>query len=222
MEAIISFVIEKWPFLVVVIIAVFITFLAVKWYFKSYCATVEKAGNANNRIDSLPCETMRNDLQNAKARLDSLPCGKHDDNFRAIMESLTEIKTFLMVKNPKTAFVFSQKHSPRMLNKAGESLFNDISGSVFLDANKDFLILEIDGKSPKTALDVENGALQALYDNLDNDIFNGLKKWVYNSPSRKVEINGEETDYVVTMTDVCFVLSLPLRDIYLQLHPELQ
>lgn len=222
MEAIIEFIMERWPLLACGIILIAVTAVVCKWYYRRFEPAEKKAEKANNRIDSLPCETMRNDLQNAKARLDSLPCGKHDDNFRAIMESLTEIKTFLMVKNPKTAFVFSQKHSPRRLNKAGESLFNDISGDAFLDANKDFLILEIDGKSPKTALDVENGALQALYDNLDNDIFNGLKKWVYNSPSRKVEINGEETDYVVTMTDVCFVLSLPLRDMYLERHPELQ
>ena len=61
-----------------------------------------------------------------------------------------------------------------------------------------------------------------LYDHLDDDMFNGMKKWVYNSPSRKLMIDGKEQDYTVTMNDVCFVLSLPLRDMYLEKHPDLQ
>lgn len=60
-----------------------------------------------------------------------------------------------------------------------------------------------------------------LYDHLDDDMFNDMKKWVYNSPSRKLMIDGKERDYTVTMNDVCFVLSLPLRDMYLELYPEL-
>lgn len=77
-------------------------------------------------------------------------------------------------------------------------------------------------KTPKTALDAEESALEVLFAHLDDDMFNGMKKWVYNSPSRKVEIDGEEKDYSVTINDVCFVLSLPLRDMYLELHPDLQ
>ena len=100
-------------------------------------------------------------------------------------------------------------------------LFDDVSGSEFLDANREVLIACIDGKTPKTALDVEESALEVLYEHLDDDMFNGLKKWVYNSPSRKLVIEGVERDYTVTMNDVCFVLSLPLRDMYLELHPEL-
>lgn len=59
-------------------------------------------------------------------------------------------------------------------------------------------------------------------ESLDQDIFNGLKRWVYNSPSWKISINGEERDYSITMNDICFVISIKLRDAYLRAHPELE
>lgn len=101
-------------------------------------------------------------------------------------------------------------------------MYNDISGEKFLVEHKDFLYRGIDDKLPKTALDVEIAANEVLIENLDSDIFNDLKVWVYNSPSRKLNLNGEERDYAVTMNDVCFVLSLPLRDMYLDSHPEVK
>ena len=124
-------------------------------------------------------------------------------------------------KYPTAAPVFSQKMSPRKLNEAGMKLLEDIGGAAFLSENKNVLVACIDERNPKTALDVEEAALLVLYDHLDDDMFNDMKKWVYNSPSRKLMIDGVERDYIVTMNDVCFVLSLPLRDMYLELHPEL-
>ena len=126
-----------------------------------------------------------------------------------------------MIKNPSAATAFSVKKSPRKLNDAGERLFEDISGKEFLEANKEFLLNEIEQKLPKTALDVETTASEVLFENLQNDIFNRMKNWVYNSPMRTLTINGEEKDYAVTIGDVCFVLSIPLRDMYLQNHPEI-
>lgn len=161
-------------------------------------------------------------VKDISGRIEKLPCPKHDEPFAQIMEDITVIRTFLMTKNPNSAIAFSKKQSPRVLNKAGESLYNDISGEKFLVEHKDFLYRGIDDKLPKTALDVEIAANEVLIENLDSDIFNDLKVWVYNSPSRKLNLNGEERDYAVTMNDVCFVLSLPLRDMYLDSHPEVK
>lgn len=41
-------------------------------------------------------------------------------------------------------------------------------------------------------------------------------------PYRIKDENGVERDYDLSLSDVCFVLSLPLRDMYLEAHPELQ
>lgn len=35
------------------------------------------------------------------------------------------------------------------------------------------------------------------------------------------DANGQEKPYDLAITDVCFVLSLPLRDMYLKEHPQI-
>lgn len=246
MDAIITFIVERWPWLVAVIVAVAVTIWICKWYFGRFVPTERKANSAESKLGELealgktvaglPCAehdeaigTMKEDLAVSRGEVKELgkavgllPCIEHGKMFSEIMEAITEIRTFLMVKNPKTAAMFALKHSPLSLNEEGERLFADVSGGEFLSVNKEALIACIDEKTPKTALDVEESALMVLYDHLDDDMFNGMKKWVYNSPSRKLMIDGKERDYTVTMNDVCFVLSIPLRDMYLEIHPELQ
>ncbi|MGM9817697.1 MAG: hypothetical protein ACI30B_01785 [Paludibacteraceae bacterium] len=181
-------------------------------------------GRMEEKVCNLPCkdhESTIKKLEPIKSKMDAIPCDKHSDLFKQISEDIVQIKTFLMIKNPSAATAFSVKKSPRKLNDAGERLFEDISGKDFLEANKEFLLNEIEQKLPKTALDVETTASEVLFENLQNDIFNRLKNWVYNSPMRTLTINGEEKDYAVTIGDVCFVLSIPLRDMYLQNHPEI-
>lgn len=213
MDAIITFLVERWPWLVVAIVLVAVTIVICKWYFGRFVPTEKKAAEADAKLGK---------VDELGKTVDALPCSKHDESFAKIMEAITEIKTFLIVKNPKTATLFALKHSPLSLNEEGKKLFEDIKGEEFLSANKETLIACIDGKTPKTALDVEESALEVLYEHLDDDMFIGMKQWVYNSPSRKLMIDGTERDYTVTMNDVCFVLSLPLRDMYLGLHPELK
>lgn len=151
-----------------------------------------------------------------------LPCPKHDESFSQILEELTVIRTFLITKNPKSATLFSQKMSPRVLNAAGLSLYNEISGEKFIQDNKVILFRWMEAKSPKTALDVETCANEVLIENLDNSIFDDMKLWVYNSPTRKLKIGDEERDYSITINDICFILSIPLRDMYLSEHPEVK
>jgi hypothetical protein len=78
----------------------------------------------------------------------------------------------------------------------------------------------IDEEKPKTALDVEQCAMMVLMMYSDEDIFNGLKDWVYNSPAIKVEKEGKIEELIISLQDLFFIISLPLRDIYLQEHPK--
>lgn len=160
-------------------------------------------------------------FKKVETKVNELPCAVRESQYTQIKDDLLQIKMFLMMKNPKTATMFSEKHSPRLLNEAGKQLFQDVNGDAFLDANSVVLLDAIAKKTPKTALDVEVGAHEVLVENLNSDIFNEIKNWVYNSPTRKVVVNGEQTDYAVTLGDVCFVLSIPLRDRYLKMHPEI-
>mgnify|MGYP003455889609 FL=1 len=220
-ETILNLIIEQWPFLALLIVAIIATFVIV-WHFSKWYHRFEKV---EEKIDDLPCE-KHDDLYrrfvNTEEKVKELPCSKHDEVFHDIKEQLVEIRAILIMKNPKVANAFSQKSSPRELNEAGLQLFRDVKGEEFLNENKDIFLKGIENKNPKTALDVEESALEVLFSHTDNDMFIKIKNWIYNSPTRKLLIDGEVKDYAITMNDVCFVLSLPLRNMYLDLHPELK
>lgn len=172
-------------------------------------------------IKKLPCE-------NHSARLD-----KHHDAIATMREEVKEINTkvdFLigMVNSAQPHGLitsirdFSDKHSPRTLNTYGLDILEKSGGMKFLEENKGFLVGEIEKLKPKTALDVENFALGVLRFRSNDDIFIPLKNWVYNAPS--MEVAGEDgalTKKDISMDDVLFIVSLPLRDIYLKEHPDL-
>ena len=83
-------------------------------------------------------------------------------------------------------------------------------------------IYKIEKLQPKTALDVEDLALAVLQTHTGDDMFISLKSWVYNAPSRVIKNpDGSTRTQDVDLDDVIFVLSLPLRDKYLELHPEI-
>jgi hypothetical protein len=62
-------------------------------------------------------------------------------------------------------------------------------------------------------LDVEQAANAACLSLIPTPEFNKLKDFVYNAPSIEVA-DGEKYD--IALNDICFVLSLPLRDMYLK------
>lgn len=151
---------------------------------------------------------------------------KHEieiDTLKDMRESMVRIESFLCGKYPTASTVFSMKKSPRKLNKVGEDLLKDIDGKTFISNNKEFFFKIINEREPKTALDVENNAYIACVSSTNEGIFNGLKNFVYNSPSMTIkDENGNESSYDLTMNDVCFVLGLYLRDIYLDAHKEIE
>lgn len=102
-----------------------------------------------------------------------------------------------------------------ILNELGEQIYKEIAGEDFLTKHKELLFAMIEERQPKTAYDVEeaSGAVCAML--TSEDIFNGMKDFVYNSPSYKIEGEGKESLYDLTLRDVCFILSIPLRDMYL-------
>lgn len=115
------------------------------------------------------------------------------------------------------------KNSPMVLNDNGSMIYNIVNGDRFITENQDVLLSRIADKKPRTLLDVEIAAKEVCLDLLSNPIFDGIKNIVYNHPAVKIKKeDGTESDYVFTIADVCFVLSLPLRDIYLKVHPNFE
>lgn len=201
-------------------------------------------------MDKLPCDEHKakmDDVTTLITKMDDLPCrerkstlDKHDDKFEQWIDrqenldkSIVQINTKLefMLKNVEmlsnnlmrlqSADTFSLKKSPRKLNEQGLDIFEKIKGAQFLEENKAFFFAKIDELKPQTRLDVENASNFVCHTTTGEDMFNSIKDFVYNYPSMKIEDkNGDLKPYDLTLGDVCFIISLPLRDMYLEAHPE--
>lgn len=163
-------------------------------------------------------------------KVEQLQCNDHggrmgelEKTMADIKEDLTVIKSVIIQKYPTSANVFSMKKSPRRLNKMGEWLFEQVKGREFLEKNKNFLFEKMDEGHPSTALDVENAAHIACSSSTNELMFSEIKSFVYNAPSIDIpDDDAGSRKYDITLGDVCFVLSIPLRDMYLSEHPEIK
>lgn len=174
-------------------------------------------GRFSHRIDEVDKRTV-----NAACDLHDRDIDAMKSDMRTMKNDLVAIKSLLTMKHKDAASLFSVKNSPRQLNDIGKRVMDDMRGAEFLDAHKDFFFSLIDAYKPQTALDVENAAHAVCVASTNNDMFNGLKNFVYNSPSYIVkDANGQEKPYDLSLPDVCFILSLPLRDMYLKEHSEI-
>lgn len=148
-----------------------------------------------------------------------------ETNYATLLESsnkqqerLTRIEDMLMIKHKDASSYFAAKKSPRSLNERGLRIFADMKGQEFLEKNKDLLFAKIAEETPQTALDVESASFNACVAISNMDIFNDIKVFVYNYPVVKI---SEEESVEVKLGDAIFILSLPLRDMYLQEHQDI-
>ena len=179
------------------------TILGGVWFILS---KVFKMGQTSVRIDNIEKSVTK--LENMT---EHLPCNAHHDD-------ITKIKTVLVEKYPKSSSVFSMKSSPRKLNPTGEKLFAAINGEQFLKYNKERLFGYISDNSPLVALDVEQLSNAACLSLVSTPAFNSMKNYVYNEPTWTLP-DGKQYD--ITINDICVVLGLRLRDMYLSEHPKL-
>lgn len=206
MDKIIERLIDFLPLWYVILLAIVI--IGMRFYYK--------------RFKPLENKTCEADCHNKNAAIDKLTASmeKLASGISEVKGDISVIKGILCVKFPDMKDMFSMKHSPRKLNPLGERVFKEIRGKQFLEDNKAFLFSKIDEMKPQTPLDVENAANAVCIVNTNNKIFNPIKDFVYNAPAIDVtDKDGNVTPYGVTLGDVCFILSLPLRDMYLEEHP---
>ena len=168
--------------------------------------------------------SVKTDVSNLKTDVSTLKVDVSNlkTDMSEVRHDISTIKTVLVQKFPNAAIIMSMKKSPRRLNETGEWVFNQVNGKQFLDDNKAFFFSKIDAMKPQTAFDVESAANYACAGFTDNSIFNDIKMFVYNAPPIKIkDEDGKERSYELALGDVCFALSLPLRDMYLKEHPEI-
>lgn len=72
-------------------------------------------------------------------------------------------------------------------------------------------------------MDVERYSLRVLNENMQKEIFNGIKDFVYNAPStmKIQDETGEEVDVNVKIETILMIMSIYLRDKYFERHKEI-
>lgn len=160
-------------------------------------------------------------------RAEQRPCEDHGRSITELTALSGKIDLLCMLalqQQPKAAGadMFSQKHSPRSLNGNGRKVAEVFGVGGFLEANGEWLIGEMGRLSPGTPLDVEAMSLAVLRLRSGDKRFNGLKGKVYRSPVMELEGKDGGTQATdITLDNVLYVMSLLLRDMYLERHPEL-
>lgn len=182
--------------------------------------------------------TKESSIKKIQCSIDNLPCKKNEGyeterklayhQINAMAKKVGGISEWVMNFDSSMISVLancdspvSVKSSPMNLNDLGIQILHMMGGVEFLDENKDYLIRLIDESDPKTSLDVERLSRNVCLMATSHEMFNNIKDRIYKAPSIKVDVNGIQKDFVVTLGNVCSVLSIPLRDLYLLKHPEL-
>lgn len=152
----------------------------------------------------------------------SLRCQGWDKNGKDIEDVKKNVRTIIVYLASKDKNFLGMKNSPLILNEKGKTVYDAIKGSDFIEKNKTMLMEMLASKNPRTPLDVEISARTVFIELLNDPVFDEIKNIVYSYPAIKVtNIDGKEVEHVMTMADACFVLSIPLRDMYLADHPEI-
>lgn len=200
MNAIITYLLNHWPWVVVVFVVIVIVWYVAKFYFKRFVPLEDKTTH-------LPCETHRSDLQSIKTTMAKLD---------AIGEQLSEITRWIMKLDPEEIDLLAPKFSPRRMTKAGINLYEMSGSKAVVDANTDSLIESIKAKNPLTPLDVEDTAYLVLNNRLSEPIFNGVKNYIYFQPE-KIKVDGDDGEVTVTLSLALLLklMSIDLRDRYL-------
>ena len=207
-----------------IVIAAVATILTGVWFIVQ---KAQKFAVNEYRLDNLDKDAAKHRSESEEMKKDML-CLKSDVSLlqREMSEvrvDIFDIKTILVKQFPNVLEAFSMKKSPRVLNELGNQIFSQINGAEFLETNKSFFFRLIDERKPKTALDVEISARVVCVESSNDDIFNDIKLFVYNAPSMTIPTDdGKSKRYDLSLEDICYILSLPLRDMYLEAHPDIE
>lgn len=205
MDTILSWILEHWPLLgIIVIVAVIV------WFISQYVAKVE---NTRKKVETLPCLSH-------KSSIDSLTA--MNTTVKSINEQVTEISKWIMRFDSSMIDPLTRKCSPRIMTAVGKELFRQSGAEQVINDNADFLVSEIEKRMPTTPYDVENMALNILLENLSNPMYDPIKNYIYYQPeviSLKNE-NGEDCQIRLSLNAIIRLMGISLRDLYLAKHPE--
>lgn len=205
MDAIITWILENWPVLGIIVIVSIIA-----WFVSRYFKKLE---DSRRKVESLPCHEHKDSidgLNSMRLTVDS------------INDQVTEISKWIMRIDDSMINPLAKKCSPRMMTKMGLTLFQVSGAEKTLQENSAFLINEIEEQAPATPYDVEDAALNTLLKNISHPMFNNIKNYIYYQPEFIIlkDENNEEHEVRVSLNAIVRLMSIRLRDLYLVKHPE--
>ncbi len=225
----------------IVITAIIIT-LGCKFYYTRYKKTEDK-------VNELPCAMHSDEIATAKTKTErieeniiKLPCdsykegitdlkavtSKLETNVTTILnkmdtvgEQLAEISRWIMKTDPIEIDRIAPKFSPRRLSAAGIELYTISGAKKIVDDNEDLLVEDIHKMNPITPLDVEDDSYAVLMKRMSEPMFNDVKNYIYYQPEMITvkDENGDDVTVKLSLPLLVRLMSIDLRDRYLNRHP---
>jgi hypothetical protein len=193
---------DKWPELVLYFSLFALGAFAAGVLVKIYYTKI------HSKIHSLEDKVQHSDCQRHAKAIDSF-----DVSTEKILTKIDYIEKALIAKDPNMFTTFAQSHSPYKLNQDCIDLLKESGADTIFEQQKDDLARQIEEMAPATAYDVEQNAYKVLILNTDKSWFIPLKEYVFNSPI----FRGNN----INLDAICLIMSLPLRDYYLEKHSEI-
>jgi hypothetical protein len=227
MESALAYLLEHYPLIGITLLLFFLTiYVTIRVY--KYKLGVD---STKNKVDSLPCAEREKDhaflkekiLSNENATLKSI-----EDLRKLILSrenNIEELVAWVMKKDNKMINILTKKHSPLSMTAVGKILFELTPTMQLVDDNKGYFLSEIEKENPPTAFDVENTAFKVMLRNINQPMFNGLKQYLFNAPEKipvKDPDTNEEELIAFDMNTAMQLMSIYLRDLYMDIHPDIK
>lgn len=228
-------IVEKWPILGVLLATVILTWFVARaissWrqrleQTEKTVAGIEGIGNKidqlSERLQGLPCQNHGERLSRHKETLSDI--GHRLERVDSMGDQLSAISRWIMKLDPAAIDALAPKFSPRRMTVAGLSLFEKSGARKALDEGAEEFMRQLEERNPQTPLDVEDAAYSVLMQNLSSPVFNGIKNYIYYQPERITLKNdaGEDIQVDISLLVIIRLMSIELRDRYLQAHPEIE
>lgn len=212
MNALISYLLEQAPWFVAIAIAAYTA-----WKISKYHTRLE---NTQDKVKDLPCDKHQENIQKSNNLYQELQKTVTSTN-----DMVLEISKWIMKFDNDMINNLAKKASPLKMTSIGKIVFEQSGAKRTIDENKDFLFNEIDAIHPSIAAAVEEESFSVLMRNIGHTMFGEVKQYLYYSPETiqvKNPDTGEEEDVKLSMQSILSLMSIYLREEYLNKHPEIQ
>lgn len=148
----------------------------------------------------LTTQTTNKDFLSIKATIEDIRSG------------FSTLNQVLLEKNVISNSCFSSSNSPRAINQLGIKLMHDSGADKLFQDMKTELIRELENAKFDSFLELEQESLDVLLKKMNDTRFKRIQNFAFEHPKY------EEVD--LTYIDILHILSLKLRDAYLEKYPK--